>query len=43
VPSHTSFYLLKAYDLAEKKAREAKLGLWADDAPVEPSQFRHKK
>jgi endonuclease YncB( thermonuclease family) len=31
------------YDLAEKKAREAKLGLWADDAPVEPSQFRHKK
>lgn len=32
-----------SYDLAEKKAREAKLGLWADDAPVEPSHFRHKK
>ena len=32
-----------AYDLAEKKAREAKLGLWADDVPVEPSQFRRKR
>ena len=31
------------YDLAEKKAREAKLGLWADDSPVEPSKFRHKR
>lgn len=31
------------YDLAEKKAREAKLGLWADDEPVEPSKFRHKR
>jgi endonuclease YncB( thermonuclease family) len=31
------------YDLAEKKAREAKLGLWADDSPVEPSQFRRKR
>ncbi len=32
-----------SYDLAEKKAREAKLGLWADDAPVEPSKFRHRR
>jgi endonuclease YncB( thermonuclease family) len=32
-----------AYNLAEKNAKDAKLGLWAGDAPVEPSQFRHKK
>jgi len=32
-----------SYDLAEKKAREAKIGLWADDAPVEPSKFRHRR
>jgi endonuclease YncB( thermonuclease family) len=32
-----------SYDLAEKKAREAKLGLWSDDAPVEPSKFRHRR
>ena len=31
------------YDLAEKNARERKLGLWAEDSPIEPSQFRHKK
>jgi endonuclease YncB( thermonuclease family) len=29
------------YDLAEKEARANKLGLWADESPVEPSKFRH--
>ena len=32
-----------SYGLAEKKARLARLGLWADDEPVEPSKFRHKR
>jgi len=32
-----------AYALAEKKARDIRLGLWADEAPIEPAQFRHKK
>lgn len=31
------------YDIAEKEARANKLGLWADDSPVEPSKFRHHK
>jgi len=31
-----------AYALAEKKAKDIRLGLWADEAPIEPSQFRHK-
>jgi endonuclease YncB( thermonuclease family) len=31
------------YDLAEKEARANKLGLWADESPVEPSKFRHNK
>jgi endonuclease YncB( thermonuclease family) len=31
------------YDIAEKEARANKLGLWADDSPVEPSKFRHNK
>ena len=31
------------YSDAEKKARDAKLGLWIDDGPIEPAQFRHKK
>lgn len=31
------------YDLAEKEARAGKLGLWADESPVEPSKFRHNK
>lgn len=28
---------------AEKKARDAKVGLWIDNAPIEPAQFRHAK
>ena len=32
-----------SYYLAEKDAREKRIGLWSDDAPIEPSQFRHKK
>ena len=31
------------YSDAEKKARDAKIGLWIDPAPMEPAQFRHKK
>lgn len=31
------------YDLAEKEARAGKLGLWADESPVEPSKFRHNE
>jgi endonuclease YncB( thermonuclease family) len=33
----------KSYSLAEKEAREKRLGLWTDESPVEPSEFRHKK
>ena len=29
------------YSAAELKARAAKLGLWAEDAPVRPQDFRH--
>jgi endonuclease YncB( thermonuclease family) len=31
------------YDLAEKEARENRIGLWIDEDPVEPSKFRHQK
>lgn len=31
------------YSLAEKEARENKIGLWLDDDPVEPSKFRRSK
>ena len=31
------------YSDAEKKARDAKAGLWIDNAPIEPAQFRHPK
>lgn len=31
------------YSEAETKARSAKLGLWADPNPIEPSVFRHSK
>ena len=31
------------YDRAEVQAREQRLGLWQDAAPVEPSVFRQKK
>jgi endonuclease YncB( thermonuclease family) len=30
------------YAQAEKNARVARLGLWADESPVEPSHFRRK-
>lgn len=32
-----------AYALAENKARDLRLGLWAHEAPIEPAQFRHMK
>ena len=31
------------YSDAEKKARDAKVGLWNDPAPMEPEQFRHRR
>lgn len=31
------------YTLAEKNARVNRIGLWADESPVEPSKFRHSK
>lgn len=31
------------YTLAEKDARENRIGLWADESPVEPSKFRYSK
>jgi endonuclease YncB( thermonuclease family) len=31
------------YALAENNARSARLGLWADESPVQPSEFRHRK
>lgn len=31
------------YAVAEKNARQTKIGLWIDTAPLEPSQFRHPK
>ena len=31
------------YDQAEKEARQNRIGLWADESPVEPSKFRHSK
>jgi endonuclease YncB( thermonuclease family) len=31
------------YDRAELQARELRLGLWQDAAPIEPSVFRQKK
>ena len=31
------------YDRAETQAREQRLGLWQDAAPIEPSVFRQKK
>ena len=31
------------YTLAEKEARENRIGLWSDESPVEPSKFRHSK
>lgn len=30
------------YADAEKEARSARIGLWVDDKPTEPSKFRHK-
>lgn len=32
----------QSYAAAENEARAAKLGLWRDDAPVPPWEFRHK-
>ena len=31
------------YSKAEQNARKQRVGLWSDDAPIEPSEFRHKK
>jgi endonuclease YncB( thermonuclease family) len=31
------------YDQAEKEARQNRIGLWADESPIEPSKFRHSK
>ncbi len=31
------------YDQAEKEARQNRVGLWADESPIEPSKFRHSK
>jgi endonuclease YncB( thermonuclease family) len=31
------------YDRAEREARDNRIGLWSDDAPIEPSKFRHAK
>jgi len=31
------------YSDSESTAREMKIGLWHDDAPIEPSNFRNKK
>ena len=31
------------YDRAEKDSRENRIGLWADESPIEPSKFRHNK
>jgi endonuclease YncB( thermonuclease family) len=31
------------YSRAEEEARKSRIGLWADEAPVPPSEFRHKK
>jgi endonuclease YncB( thermonuclease family) len=33
----------KLYDAAEREARSAKRGLWADADPVPPWEFRHKR
>ena len=33
----------RLYDLAEKEARAAKRGLWADADPMPPWDFRHNK
>jgi endonuclease YncB( thermonuclease family) len=30
-----------SYDLAEKDARQNRVGLWADASPIAPAQFRH--
>ena len=31
------------YSDAETQARKSRLGLWSDDTPIEPAEFRHKK
>jgi endonuclease YncB( thermonuclease family) len=31
------------YGRAEREARENRIGLWADESPIEPSKFRHNK
>lgn len=31
------------YAIAEKEARNARMGLWADEQPIEPSKFRYLK
>jgi endonuclease YncB( thermonuclease family) len=31
-----------SYAEAERLARSAKLGLWTEESPIDPSQFRHK-
>lgn len=31
------------YSLAEEEARKHRLGLWADESPTPPWEFRHKK
>jgi endonuclease YncB( thermonuclease family) len=31
------------YSRAEEEARKNRIGLWADEAPMPPSEFRHKK
>lgn len=31
------------YSLAEEEARKNRRGLWADESPMQPSEFRHRK
>lgn len=31
------------YSRSEEEARRNRIGLWADEAPMQPSEFRHKK
>ncbi len=31
------------YSDAETQARKSRLGMWSEEAPIEPAQFRHKK
>jgi endonuclease YncB( thermonuclease family) len=33
----------KDYEMAMKKAQDEKRGLWFDDKPIRPTDFRHHK